>query len=100
MQENSVRGIEQGGSEKENTLHRKARTQSLMSMIFQAAEVVKSAVFITILQAAHGYEGKFFFSGWRARKKRIYVFLLNLGKSVEAKKIFDGLQPEAMRCGS
>ena len=61
-------------------------------MIFQAAEVVKSAVFITILQAAHGYEGKFFFSGWRARKKRI---LLNLGKSVEAKKIFNGLQPDS-----
>src|ERR1700727_802113 len=99
MQENSVRVIEQEGSEKENMLHRKARTQSLMSIIFQAAEVVKSAVFITILQAAHGYEGIFFFSGWRARKKRIYVFLfkLNLGKSVEAKKIFDGLQPEAMR---
>jgi hypothetical protein len=32
-----------------------------MSMIFQAAEVVKSAVFITILQAAYGYEGIFFF---------------------------------------
>ena len=91
MQENSVRGIEQEGSEKENTLHRKARTQSLMSMIVQAAEVVKSAVFITILQAAYGYEGIFFFF-WMEGKKRIYVFLLNLGKSVEAKKIFDGLE--------
>jgi len=60
-----------------------------MSMIFQAAEVVKSAAFITILQAAHGYEGIFFF--WIEGKKRIYVFLLNLGKSVEAKKIFDSL---------
>ena len=72
-----------------------------MSIIFQAAEVVKSAksaVFITILQATHGYEEKKFF--WMEGKKRIYVFLLNLGKSVEAKKIFDGLQPEAMRCGS
>jgi hypothetical protein len=30
-------------------------------MIFQVTEVVKSAVSITILQGAHGYDGFFFF---------------------------------------
>ena len=61
---------------------------------------MKSAASITILQAAHGYDG-FFFSGWRARKGSMF-FLLNAGKSVEAngKTIFDRLQPEAMRYGS
>ena len=41
-------------------------------MIFQAAKVVKnvkSVAFIRILQAAHGYEGIFFF--WIEGKKRI-----------------------------
>jgi hypothetical protein len=50
-------------------------------MIFQVTEVVKSAVSITILQGAHGYDGIFFF--WMEGRKRIYVFLLNEGKSVE-----------------
>jgi hypothetical protein len=69
--------------EREHVAQSKAGSLKNVNDFLGRSNVVKSAAFIMIVQAAHGYE--LFFFSWIEGKKRIYSFSVEfIGKSIEA----------------